>query len=247
MALKDLFKKTYTEPAVEQKVDPIVEQRRKEKFSQPLIYSEEFEEPVGKPAKPKTQTTSSHTTTTTTTPSTKKTMKVAKPKVESGYQMSEVISPIYGRREEPKKAKPKTTTAKKKVSQKPIEDQLVPIISPFYGADINGAHEKAVEEPAAVEQPTKTQTTTPTRRSQRRAMQVNKEPETVTEDLRNIANMVQEGENELKLVEKRTGEFQFDFSKMKSEEPSLIDEIDDAMTLDELMSLYEKKFKGDEE
>ena len=114
MALKDLFKKTYTEPAVEQKVDPIVEQRRKEKFSQPLIYSEEFEEPVGKTAKPKTQTTSSHTTTTTTTPSTKKTMKAAKPKVESGYQMSEVISPIYGRREEPKKPNPKRPLRRRK-------------------------------------------------------------------------------------------------------------------------------------
>ena len=34
---------------------------------------------------------------------------------------------------------------------------------------------------------------------------------------------------------------------MKSEEPSLIDEIDDAMTLDELMSLYEKKFREEEE
>lgn len=244
MALKDLFKKTYTEPAVEQKVDPIVEQRRKEKFSQPLIYSEEFEEPSNKPVKPKTQTTTSHTTTTTTTTTTKKTAKVSKPKVEPGYQMSEVISPIYGRREEPKKAKAKTTPTKKKISQKPIEDQLVPIISPFYGADINNGQDKVVEE-ETVEQTVKTQSA-PTRRSQRRAQQI-KEPETVTEDLRNIANMVQEGENELKLVEKRTGEFQFDFSKMKSEEPSLIDEIDDAMTLDELMSLYEKKFKGDEE
>ena len=51
----------------------------------------------------------------------------------------------------------------------------------------------------------------------------------VREDLRNIASIIQEEENQLKLVEKRTGEFQFDFSKMKSEEPSLIDEIDDAM------------------
>ena len=33
---------------------------------------------------------------------------------------------------------------------------------------------------------------------------------------------------------------------MKSEEPSLIDEIDDAMTLDELMSLYERKFKDED-
>ncbi len=64
--------------------------------------------------------------------------------------------------------------------------------------------------------------------------------------MRNIASIIQEEENQLKLVEKRTGEFQFDFSNMKSEEPSLIDEIDDAMTLDELMSLYERKFKDED-
>ena len=124
------------------------------------------------------------------------------------------------------------TMQEKKITQKPIEDQVVPVISPIYGT------RKVVEEEKVVEiAPKKT-----TRRAQ-----VKKEPETVTEDLRNIASIIQEEENQLKLVEKRTGEFQFDFSKMKSEEPSLIDEIDDAMTLDELMSLYEKKFREEDE
>jgi len=43
VALKDIFKKTVSVP-VEEKVDPIVEQRRKEKFSTPLIYGDEFDE-----------------------------------------------------------------------------------------------------------------------------------------------------------------------------------------------------------
>ena len=48
----------------------------------------------------------------------------------------------------------------------------------------------------------------------------------------------------LKIIEERTGEFKLDFGQKKSEEQnSLIDEIDDNMSLDELMSLYEKKFK----
>ena len=119
---------------------------------------------------------------------------------------------------------------------KPIEDQIVPIISPIYG--VYKVEPEVEKEEKIVE---------PVQKRSARKQTIKKEPETVTEDLRNIANMIQDGDNQLKLVEKRTGEFQFDFSKMKSEEPSLIDEIDDAMTLDELMSLYEKKFREEDE
>ena len=241
MALKDLLKRTMTTVSVEEEpVDPIIEQRRKEKFSTPMIYGDELEESiekVEKAIKKSTPTSQTAPITSTPTPSvTKKTtspVRPMRPKYDSGYQMSEVISPIYGRKEEPKTTKEKTTAQpKKKVVSKPIEDQIVPIISPIYGTHKVEAEEEKVEEVA----PKRTRRT-----------QVKKEPETVTEDLRNIANIIQEEENQLKLVEKRTGEFQFDFSKMKSEEPSLIDEIDDAMTLDELMSLYEKKFREEDE
>lgn len=239
MALKDLLKRTITTVSVdEEPVDPIIEQRRKEKFSTPMIYGDELEESIEKVEKAIKKSTPTSTTapvTSTQSTPTRKTTPVRpmRPKYDSGYQMSEVISPIYGRKEETKTTKDKTVAQpKKKVVSKPIEDQIVPIISPIYGTHKVEVEEKKVEEPA----PKRT-----------RKAQVKKEPETVTEDLRNIANIIQEEENQLKLVEKRTGEFQFDFSKMKSEEPSLIDEIDDAMTLDELMSLYEKKFREEDE
>ncbi len=45
----------------------------------------------------------------------------------------------------------------------------------------------------------------------------------------------------LKIIEERTGEFKLDLNK--EDEDSFIDEIEDSMSLDELMSLYEKKFK----
>ena len=247
MALKDLFKKTNVEPEIEETVDPVVEQRRREKFSQPLIYGNEFDEPTESKENIKSTHTIGNTSSVpsmnTQTQTTKKVVKpvVNKPKIDSSYQMSEVISPMYGRKEEPKKVKTKTQPVRKKTTSKSNEDQLVPVISPFYGVDYqSNLKDNEVEE--VVEEVVKK----PTRRSALHQERV-VHPDTVTEDLRNIASMVQEGENELKLVEKRTGEFQFDFSKMKSEEPSLIDEIDDAMTLDELMSLYEKKFKEDEE
>lgn len=234
MALKDIFKKTVSVP-IEEKVDPIIEQRRKEKFSTPLIYGDEFEEDIEKIGEAiKATPTPSATTAPTPSSVTKRpATRTPRPKIEPSYQMSEVISPIYGRKEEPKTTKTKqATTPKKKPAQKPIEDQIVPVISPIYGT-YTAVVEEEEEAPVV------------TRRSQKNA-KVNKEPESVTEDLRNIANIIQEEENQLKLVEKRTGEFQFDFSQMKSEEPSLIDEIDDAMTLDELMSLYEKKFKDED-
>lgn len=235
MALKNLFKKTVSVP-IEEKVDPIVEQRRKEKFSTPLIYGDEFDEGIEKLGEA-IKATPTPTATTAPTPSSvtkKPAIRTARPRVDTTYQMSEIISPIYGRKEEPKTTKAtKASAPKKKMTQKPIEDQIVPVISPIYGTYVAPAEEESEKEKTPVK-----------RRSQKNARV--KEPKTVTEDLRNIANIIQEEENQLKLVEKRTGEFQFDFSKMKSEEPSLIDEIDDAMTLDELMSLYEKKFKDED-
>lgn len=237
MAFKNLFKKTVSVP-VEEKIDPIVEQRRKEKFSTPLIYGDEFDEKVEKieQAIKATPTPTASTAPTPSATSKRTATRTARPKVEASYQMSEVISPIYGRKEEPKQTKAKQNVApKKKVVQKPIEDQIVPIISPIYGTSTATVEEEPEQKAKPV-----------TRRSQKKQVESRKEPESVTEDLRNIASIIQEEENQLKLVEKRTGEFQFDFSKMKNEEPSLIDEIDDAMTLDELMSLYEKKFKDED-
>ncbi|HAD23026.1 MAG TPA: hypothetical protein DCF47_02755 [Kandleria vitulina] len=64
--------------------------------------------------------------------------------------------------------------------------------------------------------------------------------DSVENRLRNIASLTEETQDDLKIIEERTGKFKLDF---KTEEDSLIDEIDDNMSLDELMNLYEKKFK----
>ena len=58
--------------------------------------------------------------------------------------------------------------------------------------------------------------------------------------LKNISSLAEETQDDLKIIEERTGKFKLDFKK---DDDSLIDEIDDNMSLDELMNLYEKKFK----
>ena len=64
--------------------------------------------------------------------------------------------------------------------------------------------------------------------------------DSVENRLRNIASLTEQSDDDLKIVEERTGKFKLDFKK---KDDSLIDEIDDNMSLDELMNLYEKKFK----
>ena len=51
--------------------------------------------------------------------------------------------------------------------------------------------------------------------------------------------MTLESQENLKIVEERTGKFKHDMEN----EDSLIDEINDDMSYDELMNLYEKKFE----
>ena len=51
MGIKDFFNKLKGEEPIEERVDPVIEQRRKEKFSSPLIYNEEVEEKVIKEEK----------------------------------------------------------------------------------------------------------------------------------------------------------------------------------------------------
>ncbi|MFQ9922561.1 MAG: hypothetical protein ACLRVU_03545 [Beduini sp.] len=217
MALKDLMKKFKKEEAIEERIDPVIEQRRKEKFSSPLIYNEEQEEVKAEAKKTK--------------PVEK--VKVKKPKIDTAvtpfYSMSEIISPMTGKKEE---AESGYRPAVKKIKRKRttnFKEQLVPVISPFYGAQ---------EEQAEVDEELSTEKIIVKKSKEKTE---NKKPDSVTENLRNLANIIKEEENQLKIIEARTGEFQLDFSAVQGEEKTLIDEIDDEMTLDELMSLYEKK------
>ncbi|MFQ6862131.1 MAG: hypothetical protein ACLROI_04895 [Beduini sp.] len=217
MALKDLMKKFKKEEAIEERIDPVIEQRRKEKFSSPLIYNEEQEEVKAEAKKTK--------------PVEK--VKIKKPKIDTAvtpfYSMSEIISPMTGKKEEAESGYRPTVKKIKKKRTTNFKEQLVPVISPFYGAQ---------EEQVEVDEELSTEKIIVKKSKEKTE---NKKPDSVTENLRNLANIIKEEENQLKIIEARTGEFQLDFSAVQGEEKTLIDEIDDEMTLDELMSLYEKK------
>ncbi|WP_249030436.1 hypothetical protein [Tannockella kyphosi] len=193
-------KEEYFEP-----VAPVVEKRKQERFSEPLIYNDEVKEEVKKPIV--------------------KEVKKEPVKAEP-YYMSQVISPILGPSAKTEVESKKTVTKKK---AKTYNSSLVTVISPFFGDEEEEdvfveAKEEVVEVKEEVVDP------------------FENEP-TVEDNLRNYAKMIEEEQNELKIIEQRTGEFKLDFNSSSEEKvPSLIDEIEDDMSLDELMSLYEKKF-----
>ncbi len=206
---KNLFSKQEKKEEFFEPVDPVVERRRQEKFSAPLIYDEEFNEKQIEEKKPKI-----------------KTIQVDDlPKPKSTYKMSEIISPMFGSSE--KKSDKNETTKKTTVRTKRKKaDQLVPVISPFYG--MNDTEE--VDEVVVVEEAINVKVESPKKE--------------VEDNLRNIAKIIEEEKDQLRIIEERTGEFKLDFSNVATEDDkvSLIDEIEDDMSLDELMSLYEKKF-----
>lgn len=197
---KKFFGRDEEEEEVFETVDPVLEQRRKEKFSTPLIYNEDEEEQKVEEKKVE--------------------VKKQEPKkvvLDTNYRMTEIISPITGLKEKRKQEAKPTKQKVKKIKKE--TDELIPIISPFYGpaSNLNEEKEEIVESKPVEEEPS------------------------VEQNLRNIAHIVEEEQDQLKIIEERTGEFKLDFQN--KEEDSFIDEIDDSMSLDELMSLYEKKFK----
>lgn len=226
---RGLFKKHEEDDDIFE-VDPVVEQRRKEKFSSPLIYDEEFQEDeeqenkVISKAKPKEKVK----------PAEKKVTAEQKPKMV--YQMSEVISPMNGLTKKDLEEKPIKTVVAKPLKRKKT-DQLVPVISPYFG---NYEEKKPIESQATL---TSINEANDEEVIEENIAQPEKLP-TVEDNLRNIAKIIEEEQDQLKIIEERTGEFKLNFeSNDSNDKDSLIDEIDDNMSLDELMSLYEKKFK----
>lgn len=234
---KSFFKKNDDEDIFET-VDPIVEKRRNEKFSKPLIYDEEFKEKDNyeknnnvkneekKPLKEEKKIV-------------KKEVKV-KPKVESekkAYEMMDVISPMFGLSEDKKiKETSKKTPVKNSKKTKKRDNSLIQVISPFYG-NYDEDKEDEGEDEAVL-------TAASEKIPEKKEPQSIEDVPTVEDNLRNIAKIVEEEQDQLKIIEERTGEFKLDFGTHSTQKQgSLIDEIDDNMSLDELMSLYEKKFK----
>ena len=221
---KHFFKKSNDDDIFET-VDPIVEQRRNEKFSKPLIYDEEFKkEEVTK--KSEGQQVPKETTSKNVKKVEKKVEKKEEPEIKKNYEMMDIISPMFGMHEEKKEI---VKTVKKNSVKKPKkkDNSLVQVISPYYG---NFEEKEETDSEAVLT-----------------AVEDSKDfqDETNTDDEKTIEpEIVEEEQDQLKIIEERTGEFKLDFGQKKSEEQnSLIDEIDDNMSLDELMSLYEKKFK----
>ena len=120
---KNFFKRANDEDIFET-VDPIVEQRRNEKFSKPLIYDEEFKK---EQEANKKKVEASKKEKAKEVP--KKNIKQTAPKVEEpiskkGYEMIDIISPIFGMKEEKietekvtKKVETTTKKAKKAVKK----------------------------------------------------------------------------------------------------------------------------------
>ena len=189
-------------------VDPVIEQRRKEKFSEPMIYSEEKkveEKKVEEKA-----------------PVVKKTAELKKPKKQE-YVMSQIISPMNGVQESNNPAPQKKPLIKKKIKRR--EDDVVPVLSPFYGAQGIEEEKPVVKKAKKVEKTVKKES--------------GEVIDSVENRLKNLSTLTLESQENLKIVEERTGKFKHDMEN----EDSLIDEINDDMSYDELMNLYEKKFE----
>lgn len=240
---KHFFKKSNDDDIFET-VDPIVEQRRNEKFSKPLIYDEEFKKEENKLEKNKNkdQQLPKETTSKNVTKTEKK---KEEPEVKKSYEMVDIISPMFGMHEEKKEvAKTVKKPAAKKAKKK--DNSLIQVISPYYGSFEKKEETESEAVLTTVEEEASTLETSNDSENLEVAPEVVEEEKlpTVEDNLRNIAKIVEEEQDQLKIIEQRTGEFKLDFSQKKPEEQnSLIDEIDDNMSLDELMSLYEKKFK----
>ena len=233
---KNFFTKYFGDDEEDEKlVDPVVEQRRNERFSSPLIYDEEFEKTkeekiakVEKVEKTKKQELKN-----------KDDVNV-KPKNESvPYKMSRVISPMYGATSEEVETVVRPVISRNAPQKK--NDGIVPVISPFYGLR-NGKDEKTIpiEEDVFIE---KIDVNKIEEKVEEKVDEKLETQKSVEDNLRNIAKIIEEEQDQLRIIEERTGEFKLDFSNTSpTTKESLIDKIEDNMSLDELMSLYEKKF-----
>ena len=241
MGLFNLFKKEEKDEKVTV-IDPEMDKLREEKFNIPVIEDEEDEVPPSPaPIKPRPATNNlpdynqAKNNPAYNTP-------------YSLYKSREIISPMTGRTEkvvieEPVKQKP----GKKKI-QFSDEDALIPVISPMFGnrpqviePEIKPAKEpekKPVKEPEVVPAPVKkVEKKEPKPAPQPISFDSPKQRKRKQE----AAKKAEETEIEAAIVEQTTGEYHFDFPQEKKPEQEIMTEISDEMTLDELLTLYEKK------
>ena len=137
--------------------------------------------------------------------------------------MSQIISPMNGVQESNNPVPQKKPAVKKKIKRR--EDDVVPVLSPFYGAQGIEEEKPVVKKAKKVEKTVKKES--------------GEVIDSVENRLKNLSTLTLESQENLKIVEERTGKFKHD---MENEDP-LIEEINDDMSYDELMNLYEKKFE----
>ena len=230
---RGLFKKHEEDDDIFE-VDPVVEQRRKEKFSSPLIYDEEFQEKKEE----KEKTTPKSKTKETSKPVEKKVNNTEKPKIV--YQMTEVISPMNGLTKNNVETQPAKTPTKRPTRRKKTDD-LVPVISPFFG---DYEEKKPIDSQASLTSINEVNSEDDEATPKDSVTKVEESVPTVEDNLRNIAKIIEEEQDQLKIIEERTGEFKLNFeSSEEDKKDSLIDEIDNNMSLDELIKKKKKKFK----
>ncbi len=224
--LSDLFGKKKKEEPIEERIDPVVEKLREEKFSTPLIYSEdEEEEEEVAPAKNENKNKRTNWETK---------HNVAPTIDASNYEMREIISPMKGREHVKQPADEPAKPVKKRSYNQ--TDELYPVISPIRGAIQFEEETKIVEDKSKGQKKAVKKIKSATNEDNRDASS--------TQNLRDISKVIEDEKSKLKIVEASTGEFQLEFNDPSDDETAMIEEIGDEMTLDELLSLYEKNNKN---
>ncbi|MDD3026687.1 MAG: hypothetical protein PHI41_01315 [Erysipelotrichaceae bacterium] len=162
-----------------------------------------------------------------------------KPKVEE-YKMTQVISPIYGKCNGSQSDDHKDEVKKKKIKA-PKEDGLINVFSPFYvPVEEEEPEPKAEPKDIIPDLSKKVDQIKVASEAMAQPEPVEIKDESVEDNIRNIAKMIDDTDADLKIIEERTGEFRLDFKESKKDAPSVTEEIKDDTSLEELMNLYDK-------
>lgn len=155
------------------------------------------------------------------------------------YKMTQVISPIFGKRNSDGSQNPKDEVKKKKIKA-PKEDGLINVFSPFY-VPVEEEEEVQLEPKEIIpDLANKVEKLKVVSESMAQKEEVEIKEETVADNIRNIAKIIDDTDADLKIIEERTGEFRLDFKDSKRRTSSVTDEIKDDTSLEELMNLYDK-------
>ncbi len=162
-------------------------------------------------------------------------------KVEEEYKMSQVISPIFGAKSD-SDGTVEASPAKKKKKVVHPDDGLINVFSPFY-VPVESEDEMELDEAVKVDPEVKSSFESVLEQEMIQSAKESAEAQkaqTVEDNIRNIAKLIDDTDADLKIIEERTGEFRLDFKDHSSTDGSVTEEIKDDTSLEELMNLYDK-------